>query len=99
MESAGILFCPSRDGTINKIALLETGRSPLRDNTRHRSALGHTFCSRFRTPPVYPIECLSQRPAARRITTISERLLKLTLRKYKHVVFWEDTRPNDEELE
>ena len=39
MESAGILFSPSQDGTRNTIVLLEVGRSPLRDNARHRSAL------------------------------------------------------------
>ena len=39
MESAGILFSPSQDGTRNTIVLLEAGRSPLRDNARHRSAL------------------------------------------------------------
>ena len=38
MESAGILFSPSQDGTRNTKVLLEAGRSPLRDNARHRSA-------------------------------------------------------------
>ena len=37
MESAGILFCPSRDDSKNRIALIEAGGSPLRDNPRHRT--------------------------------------------------------------
>ena len=36
MECAGVLFSPSRDGAKQTIALLEAGRSPLRDNPRHR---------------------------------------------------------------
>ena len=37
MECAGVLFSPCWDGTKQTIALLEAGRSPLRDNPRHRS--------------------------------------------------------------
>ena len=37
--------------------------------------------------------------ATRRVTTIAERLLKLTLRKYKHVVLWESVCDDIDELE
>ena len=37
MECAGILFCPNRDDSKNRIALIEAGGSPLRDNPRHRT--------------------------------------------------------------
>ena len=38
-------------------------------------------------------------PVRTRIAAISEGLLKMTLRKYKHVVLWEDYAWEDEELE
>ena len=37
MECAGILFSPRKEGTRQTLALLEVGRSPLRDNPRRRS--------------------------------------------------------------
>ena len=39
MECAGILFSPRKDGTRQTLALLEVGRSPLRDNPRRRRAI------------------------------------------------------------
>ena len=41
MECAGILFSPRKDGTRQTLALLEVGRSPLRDNPRRRWSRNH----------------------------------------------------------
>ena len=59
MESAGILFSPGRDGSKKRIALLQVGRSPLRDNCKHRSAPGsQSHISLFALPihTVYVVE-------------------------------------------
>ena len=60
LETAGFLIVPAKDGSRNKIALLEAAHHPHRDQTRYR-----------------------------RITTLSDRLMKLTFLRFKHLVLYE----------
>ena len=67
---------------------------PLAGQPEAQAVQHNMFIARLdaRTSPLYL-------PASRRINTIAERLLKLTLRKYKHVVLWESAWTEIDEIE
>ena len=67
---------------------------PLAGQPEAQAVQHNMFIARLdaRTSPFYLL-------ASRRINTIAERLLKLTLRKYKHVVLWESAWTEIDEME